>query len=720
MVQLRVLGVTILQKEDGSYDQSFLAGPKRLALLTYLLLKGRGGFMRRDRLVSLFWPEMGQHDARNALSNMLYHIRSELGRETLINRGNEEVGVDLSRIWCDALAFDRLVEEEQHREALELYKGELLQGFHVSEVSNTFQNWLDAERDRLRQKAAQSSWLLAEEELSGDNPEAARRWAVKAAGFEPFSEEVVARLIKFLDGLGYREDALKAYKKFDQRYRKEWQMEPSDELRQLVDSIRNKNRDSSFHGIIQRETRNGYTLGVLPFEALGDKETRFFSSSIHGDMLTRLSNISGLKVISRTSVKKYASTKKSAGQIGRELSATWLLEGEVQEHSGSVQLNVRLIHAQSDTQVWSKEYLNKMDADKFFEIQGEISRDIAEALKTRLTPQERSMLDRQPTESLGAYRLYMQGLSWVEQRTEKGTRRAMEYFEQALQKDPNFSLALAGYALALLALYGYGFDTSAGVLDRAEAYIYRALEQDAELAEGHVALGVLYNERRQGPEAERELRRAIDLRPGYANAHSKLSWLSQMLGKPKQALTSARKAVELDPFSPESVINLSFSHLINREPEQALLRVREVRVLQPDYVTAPFYEGLILYHQGRHEEALPLLEGLKVEWAPEGPELVYVLCRMAVDDYGKEAMEQLHFFEDQELYFGAGLIEAALGEVEKAVQLFRRVKKWEPWPSQSLHFLFQEVLGEIRKHPSFDKVMHQVRESWGMNREKAF
>src|SRR6056297_2709925 len=150
MIKLSVLGTTIIQKEDGSVGHSILSGPKRLAILTYLILEKPRGFRRRDEITALFWPEMGQKGARNALSNILYHIRESLGKDVIINRGTEEVSLNMDRIWCDAIAFEKALQEENPRKALEIYHDDLLVGFHVSDVSNEFQNWLDQERNRLR------------------------------------------------------------------------------------------------------------------------------------------------------------------------------------------------------------------------------------------------------------------------------------------------------------------------------------------------------------------------------------------------------------------------------------------------------------------------------------------------------------------------------------------------------------------------------------------
>lgn len=234
MIELRVLGTTVLQKEDGSLGHSFLAGPKRLAILTYLILEKPRGYRRRDEITALFWPEMGQKSARNALSNILYHIRECLGKDIILNRGTEELSPNMERIWCDAIAFENALEEGCPRRALDLYHDDLLVGFHVSDVSNEFQNWLDRERERLRLLAAEGAWEIAENEEEQGNTDAARRWAGKAADFVPFSEEVQKRFICLLKRTGDHTGAREAYESFARRLRKEWEMQPSEEFEEML------------------------------------------------------------------------------------------------------------------------------------------------------------------------------------------------------------------------------------------------------------------------------------------------------------------------------------------------------------------------------------------------------------------------------------------------------------------------------------------------------
>jgi DNA-binding SARP family transcriptional activator len=709
MVEISILGSAKLVINGKSLDQSFVSGPKRLALLTYLLLARPGEFYRRDTLISLFWPEKGQKSARNALSNMLYHIRNSLGKDTLTIRGSEEICLNPDKIWCDVLAFKNAAKQERFQEALELYRNDLLPGFHVSDVSNDFQNWLDRERESLRKQVAEISWILAENAEESDDQYRARMLAQRAVSHSGLSEDANRRYIELLNRLGERSEALRVYREFSSRLKEDLELEPSSELKVLAEKIRRtnpvqKNREKS---------ATERTIAVLPFETIGNGTSSSFTVGVHNEILTRLSNISDIRVICRTSVRKYIQSNKTVKEIADELQATWILEGEVQENDGRIHLNVHLINAESNLQVWAQNYLRSLTASNLFQIQSEITKEIASSLKAKLTHKEKKRIELKSTESLTAYRLYMQGWSWLEQRTEKGMHRGLDYFDQALERDPEFALALTGRALGLLALYGYGYKEARNILPEAERLILNALNQDQNLAEAYSALGLLYSSRYQGPESIRELQKAVSLRPGYANAHNKLSWVYQLTGNRAEALKSARTAVNLDPFSPEAVINLAFSYLINGDFENAQTKIDEVRKLQPDWTTGIFYEGIILYHLEKYDQAGNLLKELSVEWAGEGPRATYALANIAMGNLS-EAAHQIELCLKGGDYFAAGLIQAALGDIEKAYMSLEQIETWSEWPTHALYFLYPEIVSRLKRDHRFQQVYDSLQTQWGL------
>jgi len=455
------------------------------------------------------------------------------------------------------------------------------------------------------------------------------------------------------------------------------------------------------------------SIAVLPFETLGSQETTPFTDGVHGDLLTRLSHISGLRVTSRTSVMRYRTPDKPLPAIAAELGVAWVLHGEVQETGDRVKVNARLSDAAADRQVWAESYEEQLTAANLFEIQAEIARQIAHALETRLSPREERQVERAPTENLDAYRLYSQGRELLDRRTEDGMHRALDYFQRAIAEDSSYALAWVGLADGLALLKSYRYADSAGLLSRAEDAALRALELSPESAQAHASLGLLRSVRQDGPAAVRELRRAIELRPSYADAHNWLSWVQQLLGHREEALESARRAVELDPLSPEAVSNLSLAYLATGDHEAALAEARHVDEIQTSWGTARFYEGLALYHLGRYAEASSALETLTVPWAGAGP-LATLALSQAADGDTAAARDLLAQIDGARYPFAVGLVHFALGEREDAFDAFQGASVWAEWPTLAVRDLYSEVLDPLRDDPRYGALLSDVDGAWGM------
>src|SRR2546422_55053 len=241
MIELRMLGRLSLTAAEGREVRTLLGQPRRFALLAYLAAATPPGFHRRDSLVALFWPELDQEHARAALRQALRVLRAALGAGAVVSRGDEEVGLDVDRVWCDVAAFDRAVDGGALREALELYRGPLLEGFFISDGPE-FERCLERERARLREAAARAAQGLIEQCESRGNLTTATHWARRAVELAPNDEALVRRLISVLDHHGDRASALQAYQAFAQRLAAEYEAEPAAETQALVAAVRARAR----------------------------------------------------------------------------------------------------------------------------------------------------------------------------------------------------------------------------------------------------------------------------------------------------------------------------------------------------------------------------------------------------------------------------------------------------------------------------------------------
>lgn len=240
-IRLSLLGAVDLRSPEGDEFRAVLAQPKRLALLAYLAAAHPAGFHSRDTLLALLWPDLNQEHARAALRQALYVLRQALGDRIMVTCGDGVIGLDHRRFWCDVTAFDSALDQGNRAEALALYGGELLAGFHVAGVPE-FERWLEGQRARLARRAAAAAWALTEcAERRGDLSEALE-WAFRLLAINQDDERALREVIVLLDQLGDRIAALRIYSDFTRRIAADYGMEPVPETEALVSAIRNRGR----------------------------------------------------------------------------------------------------------------------------------------------------------------------------------------------------------------------------------------------------------------------------------------------------------------------------------------------------------------------------------------------------------------------------------------------------------------------------------------------
>ena len=466
---------------------------------------------------------------------------------------------------------------------------------------------------------------------------------------------------------------------------------------------------------------SGPSLAVLPLSVLGvNAEAEFLAAGLHNDLLTELTRIPDLTVISRTSVVGYRDTDRPIPQIARELGVDTVVEGSIQSAGQRIRLNVQLIDARQDRHKWAEYYDREVTTNNLFTIQTELVKRIASSLQAELL--EEPANDAQPpTKDLDAYRLSVEGRMQFDLKTEKAFRRAIELFEEAVEKDPEFAMAWVGLADALALMEDYGYGDSESLLARAERALDRALELAPNSAEVATSLGLFLTSHQDGPGALEQYERAIELRPGYADAHSWRCWISLILGDANQALASSKRSIELNPLSAEAVSNYSLSLLVNGRPEEALIQARRAGALSTSYTTATFYEGLTLHDLGRFEDAeralrpLSVLQAgdLTVHWAKRGPDVALCAARWALGDRDG-AEDVLKTIARDDSPFAWGLANACMGRFEEALEAFSQVKTISAWPGMALHLLYPDVWESMQDDSRLDDLRQVADRSWGV------
>ncbi|HSM07932.1 MAG TPA: protein kinase [Gemmatimonadota bacterium] len=230
-------GLDLFNLEEDGRVLSIVAQPKRVALLTYLAVGADEPYKRRERIASIFWPEHDEDAGRHALRQALYVLRGSLGSETIIGRGDDEIGIDPDLFWSDVVAFERAIATDRPDVAMELYRGQLLPGFYLNDVID-FEHWLDNERNRLERLATEAAWTLASRREKAGDGAAALHWGRRAADLAPFDESLLRRLLELHLRLGDRAGALNAYENFARRLREELEAEPMAQTVALAERVR--------------------------------------------------------------------------------------------------------------------------------------------------------------------------------------------------------------------------------------------------------------------------------------------------------------------------------------------------------------------------------------------------------------------------------------------------------------------------------------------------
>lgn len=354
------------------------------------------------------------------------------------------------------------------------------------------------------------------------------------------------------------------------------------------------------------------SIAVLPFTSLStNPENELFTVGIHDDLLTKLANISALKVISRTSVMGYRDTTKNLRQIGEELGVETVLEGSVQRIGDNVRVNVQLIDADTDRHLWADTYERKLTVRNIFTIQSDISEAVAAALQATLSPEEQARVAATPTSDLLAYRLYKEARENLDLRRLETLREAREQFREAIVLDPEYAEAHAGLAESTMLLWINHNDMSREqAVEATQSSLDRALALDPGLADAYAIRGLLKSTLwshamtgRENVEAEEAFRQAIALNPNHASAYMWFAGLRNSEERLDEAIELYQRSMELDPLGRIPYSNLPQIYSKKGRHGQAMELWLEAVRIHSEWPTLYQYIAVELWGLGRFDEA---------------------------------------------------------------------------------------------------------------------
>ncbi len=384
-------------------------------------------------------------------------------------------------------------------------------------------------------------------------------------------------------------------------------------------------RDRAFH----RASAPGiHSLAVLPLENLsGDPQQQYFADGMTEELTTELSQVSSLRVVSRTSAMRYKGTQKSVPEIARELNVDAVVEGSVEREGDRVRITAQLVQGANDTHLWAKGY--ERDFRDSLRLQDEVAQAIVDEIQLKLTPQEQARLARNDVIDPAAHEDYLRGLFHLNLRNGPDERKAIEFFQAAIKKDPAYAAAYVALADSYRALIFNSNAAPGDVLPQSMAAAKRAIEIDSQLAEAHTSLATnLADYEWDWAGGEREFQTALRLNPNSSLTHSYYAHFLRQQGKIEEAIREARRGVALDPVSPQGTFLLAQSLYEARRYDEAISQLRKALDLEPRFWPAHLYLGKTLAEQGQYQEALVELRKAQNFTAEPHATIGYVYGRM--------------------------------------------------------------------------------------------
>jgi len=456
------------------------------------------------------------------------------------------------------------------------------------------------------------------------------------------------------------------------------------------------------------------SIAVLPFQNLSsDPDNAYFADGVQDEILTRLAKIGELKVIARSSTQRYESSGGDPREIGKQLGVAHVLEGSVQKAADNVRVRVQLINAATATHLWAESYDRKLT--DIFAVESEIATKVAGALRAKLTAPERNALSGRPTENAEAYQLYLLGRYFWNRRTATDFEKAIEFFNQAVEKDTNYALAYAGLADAYVLLSAYGEARPNDTFPPAKAAAMKALELDPTLGEAHAALGMaLFAYDLTFAKARREFQRAIELNPNYATAHQ---WYAECGLIPfrefDEAVAEVKRALELDPLS--VIINADVGSVLGHAGryDEAISQLRKTVEMDPNFYYTRWQLGEVLEIKGFNEEAAAQYEkAIELNDDPLPRALLgHLYARTGRRDKAREILRQLRELSKQRyvLAFNLALVHIGLGEKDAAIDLLEQA--YEQRDGYNIGFIKVDPwLDSLKGDPRFEALVKKIFE----------
>jgi len=452
------------------------------------------------------------------------------------------------------------------------------------------------------------------------------------------------------------------------------------------------------------------SLAVLPFVNVGgDPNTEYLSDGITENLINSLSQLPKLRVTARTLAFRHKGPQVDPQKAGRDLNVRAVLTGRVVERDGALNIQADLMSVADGSQLWGRQYTRK--SSDILSLQEEIAREVSEKLGLRTTAEQQKRLAKRSTENTEAYQLFLKGRYYWNRRTEETVKRAVEYFRQAIDKDPGYALAYAGLADCYALYPAYEIEPPRDSGPKGKAAATKALEIDNTLAEAHtsLALTLVYDWDWAG--AEREFRRSIELDPNYPTAHHWYGLFQGITGRSEQAIASLKRAQQLDPLSMIINTEVGWQLIHARRYDEAIGQIRKALEMDPNFAQGHSYLGQAYEQRAMYQEAIA-----EFQKAFDLSGNTYVLGCLghayAVSgnlDKARQALAKLHELSKRRYVptFGTALIYLGLGDKKRALEGLEKAFEDRYWGLLWLNV--DPRFDPLRTDPRFANLLRRMR-----------
>jgi serine/threonine protein kinase/Flp pilus assembly protein TadD len=419
------------------------------------------------------------------------------------------------------------------------------------------------------------------------------------------------------------------------------------------------------------------SIAVLPFVNQNqDPNTEYLSDGLTESIINSLARLPNLRVIARSSIFSYKDKEIDPVAVGRELGVSAVLTGRILLRGETLIVNAELVDVNKNSRLWGEQYERKIS--DLLSVQPEIAKDISSNLRLKLSRIDETRVTRHYTQNPEAYQLYLKGRYFWNKRTSDDLKKAIEYFNQAIERDPNYALAYAGLADAYVLVSGYAAGSPEESFPKAKAAARKALSIDETLAEAHTSLAyVLFNYDWNVPESNQEFQRAIELNPNYATAHH---WYGNAnllaTGRFDEAVAELKRAQELDPLSLIINADLGTAYLFARRYDQAKEQLQKTLEMDRNFYYARIFLGRVHELKGSFQEAI--VDYQKARELNDDPRVLTYLGHLyAVSGRREEAQKILNQMKElsKRRYVSAyyfAIVYTGLGEKDQAFQWLER------------------------------------------------